>query len=58
MRSRSLPLPEDLRRSHPRAACEPRAGATVGVASGGFAFIIGTAAPEMMAAAIGGGIGQ
>jgi uncharacterized membrane protein YjjP (DUF1212 family) len=32
--------------------------AAVGAASGGFAFIIGAAAPEMTAAAIGGGIGQ
>jgi uncharacterized membrane protein YjjB (DUF3815 family) len=32
--------------------------AAVGVASGGFAFINGAAAPEMVAAAIGGGIGQ
>jgi uncharacterized membrane protein YjjP (DUF1212 family) len=32
--------------------------AGVGAASGGFAFINGAAAPEMVAAAIGGGIGQ
>ncbi len=31
---------------------------TIGVASGAFAFLNGSAAPEMIAAAIGGGIGQ